>query len=249
MKRGNPIFLCLILLTSLLMPALAIADEQTVNLISPVIESFDPDSITTEWFIRGSKFVTEGFPKMALVDGWPEALHGRNWDENKYQVLAIETKFDRQGYNYVEIIPVKKNDKGELEFNPLALPGRVKTIDCWVLGTKHDYYLEVHLSDYRGVVHVLRMGSLQYEGWKNLKADIPLYIPQSSTYAPHFKGLELVKFMIWTTPHEKVDDYIVFIDQVKILTDNFITRFDGDDLLRTETLNEIEWQDPKKTGE
>lgn len=241
MKRGNHFLLCLILLTSLLLPASLMADEQTENLVSIIIESFDPGSTSTQWVVQGSKFSTKGYPKMAIVEGWPEGLHGSNWDNEELEVMGINTQFDRQGYNYIEIIPVKKGDDGNLVPNPLPLKGRVKTIDTWVLGTKYNYYMEVHVRDFRGVVHVLNLGSLQYEGWKNLKANIPSYIPQSSTYAPYFEGLSLVKFMIWTTPTEKVGDYIVFIDQIKILTDDFVSRFDGDALLRTEVLNEINW--------
>ena len=247
MKRGKLIFLCLILLTSLALPCILFADEETENLISIVIESFDNDTKASDWIVQGSKFATEEYPKIAIAEGWPEALHGANWDEKDYEVLAVSTKYDRTGYNYVELIPVKTADDGSIELNPLSLKGRVKSLDLWVLGTRYDYYIEAHIRDYRGVIHVLNLGNLKYEGWKNLKANIPSYIPQSSNYAPYFKGLELVKLMVWTTPQEKVDDYIMFIDQIKILTDDFITRFDGDDLLQPDKLNSINWSD--QTGE
>ncbi len=251
MKRGKIVFLCLILLTSLILPAVLSADEQTDNYISAIIESFDPSDTTTQWVVQGSKFVDEenGYPKVALVDGWPEALHGRNWEEKDLQVMAITAAFTRQGYNYIDIIPVKDGEDGEVVHNPLQLTGRVKTIDLWILGTQFDYYLEVHVRDCKGVFHVLRMGDLNFKGWKNLKADIPTTIPQYTDFKGVITtGLELVKFRIWTTPYEDVSEYYVFIDQIKILTDDFVTRFDGDDLLRPEVLNEISWSS-EGTGE
>jgi hypothetical protein len=235
-----------------MLPAVLSADEQTVNYVSPVVESFDPGEVTTEWIVQGSKFVDEenGYPKWSLVDGWPEALHGRNWEEKDLQVMAITTAFTRQGYNYIEIIPVTEGEDGEVVHNPLKLEGRVKTIDMWVLGTQFDYYIEVHVKDCTGVIHVLRMGDLSYKGWKNLKADIPTSIPQYTNFKGEITtGLELVKFMIWTTPHEDVSEYYVFIDQIKILTDDFVTRFDGDDLLRPEIINDINWSSSEGTEE
>lgn len=251
MKRGKIVILCLILLTSLILPFVLSADEQTINYVSPVIESFDPGDVTTEWIVQGSKFVDRDrdYPKIALVDGWPEALHGRNWEEKDLQVMAITTAFTRQGYNYIEIIPVKEGEDGEVVHNPLKLTGRVKTIDMWILGTQYDYYLEVHVRDTTGVVHVLRMGNLNYKGWKNLKADIPTSVPQYTNFRGDLdQDLELVKFMIWTTPQEDYGEYYVFIDQIKILTDDFVTRFDGDDLLRQEVINDINWSS-EGTGE
>ena len=47
--------------------------------------------------------------------------------------------------------------------------------------------------------------------------------------------------MVWTLPHERVDDFFIYIDHMKTLTDTFVVRFDGDDLSDAEKINEI-WQ-------
>ena len=44
--------------------------------------------------------------------------------------------------------------------------------------------------------------------------------------------------MIWTHPTEKVDDFYVFLDEIKVLTDLFETRFDGDDLADPRSLEQ-----------
>ncbi|ADK81697.1 flagellar filament outer layer protein FlaA [Sediminispirochaeta smaragdinae] len=238
MKRGVLLFLCLSALI-LLAPSLLCADEQTENLVSHVLESFDPETRTTDWLVQGSKFVTEGFPKQTYVKAWPEALYGANREGLDLQALGAYFKFDRKGYNYIEFIPVTQDENGDTVPNPISIPGRVKNIDLWAWGSDFDYYLEVHIMDPRGVVHVLNLGSLNYTGWKNLTVDIPSYIPQSRNYAPYLEGLQLVKVVLWTKPLENVNDCYFYLDQIKVLTDVFVSRFDGDELTDPEKVDEV----------
>ncbi len=214
------------------------SDERTINFASRVIESFDnPDAQL--WMVRGSKFATEGYPKMAYVNAWPEALFGKNKGNKDLKVLGIHGKFNRKAYNYIEIIPAKKDKDGNLVPEPIKLPGRVKAIDMWVWGSNYDFYMEVHLRDYQGIDHTLRLGSLKYAGWKDLMVTVPSSIPQSVRYLPRRKNLELTKLVIWTRPEEKVDNFYVYIDQIKILTDLFESRFDGDNLIEPDVLQKI----------
>lgn len=239
MKRGVLLFLCLSALFVLLTPSLLFADEQTENLVSRVLETFDPETRTTEWVVKGSKFVTEGFPRQTYVKAWPEALFGSNREERDLQALGSYFKFDRKGYNNIEFIPVTTNDAGEQVINPISIPGRVQKLDLWAWGSDFDYYLEAHIMDPQGVVHVLNMGSLNFVGWKNLTVQIPNYIPQSRQYAPYLEGLELIKIVLWTKPLESVSDCYFYLDQIKVLTDVFVSRFDGDELTNPEQVEEL----------
>ncbi len=242
MRRGVLLTVCLAVLIAFLTPTFVIADEQTLNLESRILESFDPETRTTEWVVRGSKFVTEGFPKQTYAEAWPDALFGANREEKQLEVLGAHFKFDRQGYNYIEFIPVKEDDEGNVVHNPIEIPGRVKQFDLWVWGSDFDYYMEVHIQDWRGVVHTLMLGDLNFTGWKNLSTGIPSYIPQAQQYAPYLAGLQLVKLVIWTKPVERVHNCYVYLDQLKVLTDVFVTRFDGDGLASPEKVEEI-WQE------
>ena len=241
MRQGSLHFVCLLMLLLLLTPTLLVADEKTLNLESRILETFDPDTRTTDWLIRGSKFITEGFPKKAYAQTWPEALFGANREERDLEVLGAHFKFNRQGYNNIEFIPVKEGEDGEPVHNPISIPGRVQQLDFWVWGSDFDYYMEVHLRDFRGVVYTLNMGSLNFVGWKNLRTDIPSYIPQTQDYAPYLAGLQLEKIVLWTNPTERVHNCYVYIDQIKVLTDIFISRFDGDTLAQPEQVQEI-WE-------
>lgn len=241
MRRGGLHLVCLLMLLLLLTPTLLVADEKTLNLESKILETFDPDTRTSDWLIRGSKFITEGYPKKAFAETWPEALYGSNLEEKELEVLGIQFKFDRQGYNYIEIIPVKEDEEGNTVHNPIEIPGRVQQLDLWAWGSDFDYYMEAHIRDFRGVVHVLRMGSLNYVGWRNLRVNFPSYVPQAQQYTPYLAGLQLEKLVVWTQPQERVHNCYLYIDQIKILTDTFVSRFDGDELTRPEKVQEI-WQ-------
>jgi hypothetical protein len=218
--------------------ALIVADETTLNLASVVLDGFDqPDK--SLWIVQGSKFATPDYPQTIYVKTWPDALFGKNKDNKDLYAIGIHGKFDRKAYNYIEIIPAKKGTDGKLAPNPIQIPGRLKSIDLWVWGSNYNFYMDVHLRDFQGVDHTLRLGDLTYAGWKNLFADIPGSIPQSRKYIPRFQGLELTEFVIWTRPDERVDDFYIFLDQVKVLTDMFESRFDGDNLADLDTLNQL----------
>jgi hypothetical protein len=179
------------------------------------------------------------------VNSWPEALYRKQPEGRELKALGVHGRFDRKGYNYVEIIPVTKDKDGKSVPRGIPLPGRVHNMDMWVWGANFDYYMEAHLMDFRGMVHVLNMGSIRYVGWKNLKISIPPYIPQAVQYAPHRKELQLVKFVLWTRPNERVDDFYTYIDQVKIFTDLFETRFDGEVLADPDSIKDL-WSKAEK---
>ncbi len=240
MKPGPRAFLLVTLPLLLLFPAaFAAADDATLDLQSVVVSSFD-DPNETQWIVQGSKFATKDFPQAQPVKAWPDSLFGRNpKNQNSLLALGVHSRFDRKGYNYVEIIPAKKGPDGKLAPAPLVLPGRVRMIDLWVWGANYNYTLDVHLRDFQGIDRVLHAGSLMFAGWKNMSVTVTGNIPQSRRYLPQFQPLELTKLVIWTHPTEKVDDFYVFLDQLKVLTDLGRTRFDGDDLADPDVLNDL----------
>lgn len=249
MKRGSLvaawiIVLCLLVASSLL------ADEATENVQSVVLESFDnPDE--SRWIVTGSKFLAVGDEydysfEYQYVESYPQALFRNEPSDESRMVLGARASFIRQGYNYLEFMPVEEEDDDDGNPVPRAIeiPGRVKNLDLWVWGSNHDYYMEVQLRDHRGVVHVLHLGGINFRGWRNLRVPIPSYISQSVQYVPQLKTLELVKLVLWTKPIEKVDGFYVYLDQIKVFTDLFETPFDGDSLANPDRLNQL-WE----TGE
>ncbi|MEM5947851.1 flagellar filament outer layer protein FlaA [Spirochaetia bacterium 38H-sp] len=258
MKRG--IYLSIMMLLLLVFIAGVAADEITENLQARVIETFDDptgqEPNSHAWIAIGSKYATveetdQGtieYPQIAFVETVPEELAKMlDTPEGKtLRALGVHGKFDLKGYNYVELVPVKE-ENGQFVPSPITLPGRVQQLDLWVWGSNHNYTLEAHIQDYTGRVHVLDFGSIKFKGWKNLRVIFPGYIQQAVQYVPALKQLSLLKLVIWTTPEEKVDDFYVYIDHIKILTDLYESGFDGELLGNPDKVKEL-WQNAPAPG-
>ena len=185
---------------------------------SVIIEDFETND--KGWIVSGSRFKTDPFPMLKVgIEGRPVALEGSAFpqEENKY-IFGVRSSFSRKGYNRVWVYPEEE----------IVIPGRAKKLDVWVWGANYYYILEAHVRDHRGIVHKLPLGSLHFMGWKNLSAYVPTSIPQNIRYLPMEKPLTFVRFEIWTEPSERVDDFIVYFDHLKVLTDIYMERYDGD---------------------
>jgi hypothetical protein len=236
------------LVVVLLIPSAIAAQQQaTTNYQSVVIEDFD-DPEESRWEVVAGKFVAEGYPRMAHVSTWPTALYRTAPEDRDLRSLGVQAAFTRQGYNYVEFIPVEENDDGETVPRGIPIPGQVSNIDMWVWGSNFDYYLDLHIRDYRGMTHVIKLGDINFRGWRNMRINIPTWIPQTSRYtaelrngeiASDLRTLELMKIVLWTRPNERVNGFFVYFDEIKVETDMYRDPFDGEELRDPEYLQEL----------
>ena len=251
-------------------------DEHTVDYESIVIDTFDGETSHSwtfggithtydfEWATDASKFSTkigdDQYPKLAYIPSWPMAVFGTNREGRELKSLGVWGKFDRRGYNWIDVFPAltkseedeenaedEEEDEGPEPFE-IPIPGRLRYLDMWVWGSNLNYYLEAYFRDHQGVVYNLYMGSLAFQGWKNLRVQIPTNIPQTKRVLPRLAGLTFVKFRIWTTPVERVDNFYVYFDQMKVLTDTFESLFDGDDLADPDRVQEL-WSQAQADNE
>jgi hypothetical protein len=190
---------------------------QMEDIRTVVLEDFENND--RNWQVSASRFTDEKFPQVkAGIEGAPIALSRSSEGEKAQYVLGVRAAFTRKGYNKIWIYPEEE----------IIIPGHSRKLDVWVWGANYYYTLYAHLRDYRGIVHKLPLGSLHYMGWRNLSVEIPVQIPQTVRYLPMEKPLSLVRFEIWTEPTERVDDYIIYFDHMKVLTNMYKQRFDGD---------------------
>jgi len=236
----------------------AIGDEKTIDYLSVVLENFSGDtthqwqiagktySYEFEWSVDASKFASvvrdEQFPKLTRVEAWPVALFGVNRNNLDLHSLGLWGKFDRRGYNWIDLYPsVPGSAQNGIDPEPfeIPMPGRIQSLDMWVWGSNLNYYMEAYFRDYQGVVHAVYLGDLAFQGWKNLRVKIPNSIAQSKRVLPIYAGLSFVKFRIWTTPAERVDNFYIYFNQLKVLTDTFESNFDGDDLADPDNVQQI----------
>jgi hypothetical protein len=241
MKQGSFKVVCLIVWVCITVFS-AFGDDVTVDYESVVLETFDGTSDYV-WKTDASKFATktddEAFPQTAYVEAWPIAAFGYNRDGKDIKSFGIHGRFDRRGYNWIDVYPVKAEDGDDAGPAEIPIPGRIRYMDLWVWGSNLDYYIEAYLRDYQGVVHNIRLGNIGYTGWRNLRAMIPSNIRQSKRILPRLAGLTFVKFRIWTQPSEKVGDFYIYFKQFKVLTDTFESLYDGDELADPERVQEL----------
>jgi hypothetical protein len=241
MKVKKRVLLYLLILVGLFCVFMTFSEETVFNLETIVIANFDNPDSTQQWIVQGSKFVDKDILKYEYVNTWPNSLFGRNVETKDLHSLGIRAGFLRRGYNYLEIIPAIKGDDGKLVYKPIPLKGHVLSMDIWVWGSNYNYYLEAHILDSEGIPHTLNFGNLNFVGWKNLSAKVSLSIPQAKRHLLQNEQIRLTKFVLWTRPQEKVDEFYVYFDQLKILTDTYATRFDGDELADPNYIQKL-WQ-------
>ncbi len=114
--------------------------------------------------------------------------------------------------------------------NGVNMPGIVHKISVWVMGRGNDYELEAWLEDWKGNVHVLPMGSVNFVGWRPLSVTVPKSIAQDIDTFPQTKTLILTKLKLRARRSTFVDPVYIFFDELRILASVFQVSFDGSQL-------------------
>jgi len=248
MRQSSIKILCLIIWACITVFS-GYADDTTISFETRILESFNgDDDAKYVWKTQASRFISAvrdengepvqdsngnnvHYPILHYVEAWPIAAFGynRGGDGPAIRSLGINGRFDRTGYNWIDVYPVLADDSDEKPYE-ILIPGRVHNMDLWVWGANLRYYIEIYLRDYQGVIHCLKLGDIGYIGWRNLRVNIPGNITQSRRTVPAYAGLSFVKFRIWTQPIEKVNNFYIYFKQFKVLTDMFEALFDGNDL-------------------
>ncbi|MCL2608361.1 MAG: flagellar filament outer layer protein FlaA [Treponema sp.] len=244
-------------LTFVAVLALPAQETRPTALNTIVLDSFNGDaakewhdgrqvrSYNFTWGLQASPLASKStengtetaFPRSTYVDAWPRALFGDNRNGDQLRSFGVNGRFDRQGHNWVDIYPVSDGKPFEI-----PMPGRVRNIDLWVWGSNLKYDLELYVRDSGGIVHRIRLGNINYSGWRNLTANIPNTIRQDNRVLPAHAQLHFVKFRLWTQPNERVDNFFVYFNRLQILTDVFEDFFDGDELADPDLLTGF-WND------
>jgi hypothetical protein len=233
MKQGGLIIAGLVLLFAIcIMPVSA--EARPVNYETYMVEDFNsPDTAEWAWLAAGSRYVAKGYPILKSFDGMPNAIRVTQTDttQGKYKMLGMEVKFDRKGDNWVDIVPTKKDADGKAVPFEIPFKGRISRLDLWVWGANYSYELEFLVRDCNGRVHTLPVGVVNFEGWKNLSVNIPSSIQQVSPYLNGIQQMSFVAFRLRTRPTERVDDFYIFFDNFKALTDTYMPSYDGFELV------------------
>jgi len=265
MKQRSLKFICLIVWACITVLSVH-GQYRAENLNNWVLEPFNGsgDSIY-KWKTEASRFITKtdqtAYPLVTYVDAYPSQAFRAGKAEGSPKSFGINARFDRRGYNWIDIYPVLADDPDEKPIG-VPIPGRMKRMDMWVWGSNMRYYMEVYFRDYNGVVHILNFGSTYFLGWKNMSVNIPTNLNQTVWTEseplrrakelgknisdkpqikdePTYPSLHFVKFRLWTQPVERVDNFYIYFKQLKILTDINEALFDGSDLADPENVQKL----------
>ena len=164
-------------------------------------------------------------------------------DETNKKCLGLRFKFIYPGKNVVALMPpasrkiyrtldeLDHNNKPKIQETPgIKLPGKVKALSVWVLGRGNDYTLEAWVQDWKGTTHVLKMGSVNFVGWRPLSAKVPVGVPQDIDTYPQTKNLVLTKLVLRSKPTANTEKVVIFFDSIKVLSDVYDVHFDGADV-------------------
>jgi hypothetical protein len=152
---------------------------------------------------------------------YPDAITDENGitHENKY-VLGVKTYFMDRGFDRVEVFPP----------NEYIVRGKAKEIKVWALGRKFRHTLSVKLRDYKGAIHKIKIGRLDFWGWREMSVIVPGWLPQSPGYALLDKNLHFVSFYVESDIYEVPGTFYFYLDNFRVITD--LSEFTGDESIR-----------------
>jgi hypothetical protein len=177
-----------------------------------------------------------------------------NWDFKGYNWIILQPSFSRLSPISTDAVPLALlTENGEpnlgseeaqvrhaaVNYNDprvyerpyyIELVGKTQYIDVWVWGAGYDYNLEIQLEDFRGQQYNLHVANLEYLGWRNVRVEIPSYIPQEQNYAPRIKPLKFLRFKIVANPMAREKNFYVYFDYMQALTDRYVEPFFGEKL-------------------
>ena len=234
MKRGLKVFVGLACLFVIGLPVFAQPSSKSIETF--IMDDFDSagsqnymydgKAYSWDWAVNSSRFVAEDYPKTGYYEGVPNSLKQLyKGTDKEFKVFGVKTAFNRKGDNWFEVYPTADDKPFEIPF-----VGTVSHLDFWVWGANYNYYLEVMVRDAVGVVHVLKAGSLAFNGWKNIIVNIPGWLQQHSHLRSGPADMTFVGFRIRSDAEEYVDNYVIFFDQIKYTSNSLSNIFVGYEL-------------------
>lgn len=152
---------------------------------------------------------------------YPNEITDENGVQHKNEfVLGVKTYFIERGFDRVEVFPP----------NEYIIRGKAKEVKVWALGRKFRHTLFVKLRDYRGNLYKIKIGRLDFWGWKELSVIVPGWLPQSAGYAMLDKNLHFVSFFVESDNFEMPGTFYVYLDNFRIITD--LSEFTGDQYIK-----------------
>lgn len=138
----------------------------------------------------------------------------------KNHILGVKTNYTVRGFDRVEVLPPHE----------YVVKGKARQLSIWALGRKFRHTLFAKLRDYRGNTHNIRLGRLDYFGWRKLTATIPGYVPQSTRFALLDKNLHFVSIFVVSDVHEVGGQFYFYVDDLEVRADKSDAKYPGSEI-------------------
>jgi hypothetical protein len=161
----------------------------------------------------------EGYATSRLFEGGPAAKEPIEEEKDLNiaddYVLGVRVDFLRRGTNSFFVYTQR----------PIPIEGIAQGVSVWVAGRNFRHTLYLLLEDVFGRNYELRMGTLNFPGWKKMIVRIPQSrdgvhgIVQQNYHYPNTMGIKIIGFRIDCDPMEAYGSYYVYFDDLRAFTD------------------------------
>jgi len=149
-----------------------------------------------------------------------ESLSANQDPQNPNHILGVKTWFNERGFDRVEVKPPHE----------YVIKGKARQFSIWVLGRNFNHTLSIKLRDYRGKIHKITIGKLNFFGWRKMTVTVPGWLPQSTRYALLNKNLQFVSLFVTHDLHEPPGVFYFYMDGLKVLVDKAEQNYPGSEI-------------------
>lgn len=203
--------------------------KTTTTLVDYLINDFEN---AEDWYARSTNPIGETKTKKVIQVGPIYDVYNPNdltddekasFKEGVNHVLGVKTYFLDQGFDRVEVKPPHE----------YIIQGVARQLSVWVLGRQFRHTLYAKLRDYRGKIHKIRIGRLDFFGWRKMSVTIPGWLPQSTRYALLDKNLHFVSLFTECDKKEVPGVFYFYVDNLRMKVDKTDTEYPGSQIKDT----------------
>ena len=140
--------------------------------------------------------------------------------EGQNRILGVKTYFKDRGFDRVEIKPPHE----------YVIKGICKQISLWVLGRNYRHTLYIKLRDYRGKLYKLRVGRLNFFGWRKMILTIPGWLKQSARFSLFDRNLKFVSIFVESDNKEIGGTFYFYVDNLGMKIDKTQPTYPGNEI-------------------
>lgn len=214
-----------------LIDGFSVTDSWIVKFSRFRVHNWDTNSrnfMESQAFVRWKKvernkarFILPPYPKEQK-----RMMINRYGENALYSIVGIRAKFVANGYNWIVFEPRKK----------IFLKGIARRVNIWIWGGNYRYNLYIHVKDFKGGIHEIYGGKIDFVGWKHVSIRIPHTIRQRDVHMPANKYLQFLRIKLISEFDEDPEKFYIWFGSIWAEVDLYKDRFWGDGLL-----NEPNW--------